>query len=90
MNYTTYMLELEGGKYYVGKTDNLPRRLIQHFETRDTSLTKGLEATRLVATYEGDVVDEICNHGINKYGVAHTLPTLRPQDLPKDNLGILN
>jgi predicted GIY-YIG superfamily endonuclease len=28
---SVYVLELEGGRYYVGYTDDVPRRIAEHF-----------------------------------------------------------
>ena len=78
--YTTYVLELEGGKIYVGKTENLPTKLKQHFAKDGAYLTKDVPAVKFIASYKGDVVDELCNHGINHYGIKHSNPKLIPDE----------
>jgi predicted GIY-YIG superfamily endonuclease len=40
MSTTIYVLRLEGGRYYVGKTDNLERRQQEHFNGTASAWTK--------------------------------------------------
>lgn len=49
-----YVLSLENDKYYVGKTDNLDRRLFEHLngQGRSASWTKKYKPLRVVETYD--------------------------------------
>ena len=39
-NNAIYILSLEGGNYYVGKSGNIPRRIQDHFKGRGAAWTK--------------------------------------------------
>lgn len=45
---TLYVLQLENGKYYVGKTDNIEKRLKQHQTGRGSSWTKLHNPIRII------------------------------------------
>ena len=72
VQYTIYILELEHGKYYVGKTQNLDVRVLQHIGRRASAWTTFHPFVRLVEYFIGDSFDEdkytlryMANHGIN-------------------------
>lgn len=47
---TLYVLQLEDGKYYVGKTDDVSKRFEQHLNGKGSSWTKEYSPTRIVET----------------------------------------
>ena len=47
-----YILSLEKGKYYVGKTGNIPRRLNDHFKGRGGAWTKMFKPIKVVDILE--------------------------------------
>lgn len=49
-----YILELEQGKYYVGKSENVEERVNQHFQGRGSVWTQKYRPKRLVETIELD------------------------------------
>lgn len=48
-----YVLELEGGCYYIGRTGNLRRRVHQHFIGTGAKFTRKHEPLKLIAHYPG-------------------------------------
>lgn len=70
-----YVLELEKHKFYVGKTNDVERRLFDHVQgsTRSAHWTRKYKPVRVVETYEGcDGLDEdkitlmyMISHGID-------------------------
>ncbi len=46
--YTVYILELQGGKYYVGKSKNPTKRIQEHFESKGSGWTKIHKPLRVV------------------------------------------
>lgn len=58
-NMNIYILKLEKGKYYVGKTKNIKRRIKQHFEGNGSYWTKIFKPIELVDIYKNcDEFDE--------------------------------
>lgn len=55
---TIYVLQLENGKYYVGKTKNLSRRIFNHLIENGSEWTKKYKPINLIESYEGDSFDE--------------------------------
>ncbi|CAM9706191.1 unnamed protein product [Ectocarpus sp. 6 AP-2014] len=50
-----YVLSLEKKKFYVGKTENLERRLLEHFDgqARSANWTRKYKPIRVIETFEG-------------------------------------
>lgn len=48
-----YVLELEGGNYYVGYSDNMTRRIAQHFAGEGAQWTKKHPPVKIVAKHLG-------------------------------------
>ena len=67
-----YVLKLEGGRYYVGKTDNLKKRLEQHAQGNGSAWTKKYTPVSIVKTMK-DVSpfeeDKVTKEYMAKYGV---------------------
>jgi len=67
-----YILELEGGKYYVGKTDNPSIRISDHCNSYGSEWTKRYEPVRVVEiipncdTFDEDKYTKVYMH---KYGI---------------------
>jgi len=57
MSAFVYILEDDKGKFYVGSTDNLKRRLSQH-ETGHTQTTRNMVKPRLVFRQEYDSLEQ--------------------------------
>lgn len=55
---TIYILELVNGKYYIGKTSNLSRRLEEHQKGNGSRWTQIYPMVKLVESFSGDVFDE--------------------------------
>ena len=53
-----YVLELEGGKYYIGITSNLNLRLYQHFNGGGCVFTRKYKAIRVVEVLVGNETTE--------------------------------
>jgi hypothetical protein len=51
---SVYTLELEGGNYYVGYTDDVPRRIAEHFLGRGSMWTRTYPPTRVLDVLPGD------------------------------------
>jgi len=52
MSTNIYILQLEGGNYYVGKSDNPAQRLDQHLKGKGASWTKIHRPVKLVKVIE--------------------------------------
>ena len=73
MSTTIYVLRLKGGKYYVGKTDNVQRRYAQHVSGQGSAWTREHAPVKLERTIKGaSVFDEdkivkelMAEHGID-------------------------
>ena len=68
-----YVLECEGGRIYVGKTDNGERRLKQHITGQGAKWTKKYKPKRIIDYYRGmSDRDEkkITEKMIKKYGAS--------------------
>lgn len=66
-----YILELEQGKFYVGKTTNLKVRLSQHFKGEGCEWTKKYKPIKLHEKINGDDYDEdkYTKIYMDKYGI---------------------
>jgi predicted GIY-YIG superfamily endonuclease len=53
-----YVLELEGGKYYIGITSNLNLRLYQHFNGGSSVFTRKYKVIRVVEVLVGNTDEE--------------------------------
>ena len=68
-DYVTYVLLLEEGRYYVGLTRSLKRRLDQHCSGQGAKWTKLYSPIALVDLVSGDRENELTNQYILNYGV---------------------
>lgn len=68
---TIYILKLENNKYYVGKTKNINKRILDHFQNNGSEWTKKYKPIEIINTYKGDNFDEE-KHTLltmDKYGI---------------------
>jgi len=69
---TIYVLSLELGKYYVGKTEHLDNRIMEHIQGTGSEWTKLYKFIKVIITYENcDDYDEdkYTVMMMNKYGI---------------------
>jgi predicted GIY-YIG superfamily endonuclease len=73
MTVSIYILLLEGGKYYVGKTEDVLKRYQQHLDGEGSAWTKKYPPVKLVKTVEGSAFDEdkITKEYMAKYGIEN-------------------
>ena len=67
-----YVLRLEGGRYYVGKTDNVPQRFQQHLQGQGSTWTKKYKPVSLVKTIKNVSAfeeDKVTKEYMATYGV---------------------
>jgi hypothetical protein len=67
-----YVLRLEGGRYYVGKSDNIMNRYQQHLNGNGSAWTKKYKPISLDKTYENVSSfeeDKITKEYMSKYGI---------------------
>ena len=66
-----YILKCEGGKYYVGKSTNLKRRIREHESGKGSYWTKLHRPLRIHKLFWGDARKEmsVTAHYMNKYGI---------------------
>ena len=72
MSTTIYVLRLEGGHYYIGKSDNVIARYQQHLDGKGSAWTKLHKPVSLVKTVEGASPfdeDKITKEYMAKYGI---------------------
>jgi cellular nucleic acid-binding protein len=72
MSTTIYVLRLEGGHYYIGKSDNIAARYQQHLNGKGSAWTKKYPPVSLVTTIEGASPfdeDKITKEYMVKYGI---------------------
>ncbi len=66
-----YVLQLEGGKYYVGKTDNLEKRFSEHKTGRGSEWTKLHKPVKILETrnmYSNEDENNVTKELMKKYG----------------------
>jgi hypothetical protein len=70
---TIYILELENGKFYVGRTDDFQTRIIQHQEGTGCAWTSLFKYKDVIQVFQGDKFDEDKNtlKYMNKYGIEN-------------------
>ena len=69
---TIYVLRLEGGHYYIGKSDNVAARYQQHLNGKGSAWTRKYAPVALVKTIEGASPfdeDKITKEYMAKYGI---------------------
>jgi predicted GIY-YIG superfamily endonuclease len=64
---TIYILELEGGYYYVGKTKNFEKRLKQHFNGKGAEWTKMNKVKKVYKSYDFEIESEIDGEGLENH-----------------------
>ena len=67
-----YVLKLEQGKYYVGKTNDVDRRFFQHMQGQGSSWTQKFEPVRIIETKEDATVwdeDVYVKKYMQQYGI---------------------
>jgi len=72
MSTTIYVLRLEGGHYYIGKSDNVAARYQQHLNGKGSAWTKKYPPVSLVKTIKGASPfdeDKITKEYMLKYGI---------------------
>ena len=72
MSTTIYVLRLEGGHYYIGKSDNVAARYQQHLNGKGSAWTKKYPPISLVKTIKGASPfdeDKITKEYMLKYGI---------------------
>jgi len=84
-----YVLKLQRGNYYIGKTSNIDKRIVEHVQANGSEWTKLHKPIKLVESFEGDIYDEdkfvikyMDKYGINKVrGGSFTQVELSAEDL---------
>ena len=74
MTQTIYVLKLEGGKYYVGKTTHVKRRFQEHKEGKGSSWTRKYRPIRILSSIpETSPFDEdkVTKETMSQYGIPH-------------------
>jgi predicted GIY-YIG superfamily endonuclease len=69
---TLYVLQLENGKYYVGRTDDVAKRYAEHKSGRGSEWTKIHKPIKMLETHESKTAEDETNltkHLMKKYGV---------------------
>lgn len=76
---TLYILELEGGNYYVGITGNFARRMEQHFSGKGSAWTRLHPAVRVVHSFEvdGGLAQEFERNVVAQMVLAYGAPCVR-------------
>jgi cellular nucleic acid-binding protein len=72
MSTNIYVLKLEGGRYYVGKAENVARRYQQHFAGNGSSWTKKyrpMTIVKTVANVSPFQEDMVTKEYMSKYGI---------------------
>jgi len=67
----TYVLALDTGKWYIGRTTNLDRRLRQHFTCRGSKWCKKYEPQRVVLVRTGDCEKKLTLQLMRVYGIEN-------------------
>ena len=74
MNATTiYILRLQGGRYYIGKSDDVPRRYQEHHEGTGSAWTKlypPIALERTISSASPFDEDKITKEYMARYGIA--------------------
>lgn len=65
----TYVLELENGKFYVGKSRYLKERLCQHFSGNGSIWTKLYKPLAVIDVFPRNCEEEATLHYMSKYGI---------------------
>ena len=88
-----YILRLEGGRYYVGKTENVTKRYQQHIEGKGSAWTKKYPPLALVKTIEGASgfdEDRYVKEYMETYGIQNvrggSYVQIELSDFQKENL----
>ena len=64
----TYALRLEGGRFYIGQSTKLKRRLTEHFKGYGAAFTRKFPPIEVVCIREGDCEKDMTIYARNKYG----------------------
>lgn len=74
MSTTIYVLRLKGGKYYVGKTDDVERRYAQHVSGKGSAWTRKYPPVKLQKIYKRASVfdeDKVTKELMQKHGIEN-------------------
>lgn len=68
-----YILKCQDNKYYVGRTKNIEKRIIQHFTLDGSNWTKKYKPIEIINQYDGDEFDEekYTLLTMDKYGIEN-------------------
>src|SRR3989338_5834462 len=71
MGITIYILELTQNKYYVGKTSNTIKRILEHFNNNGSEWTKKYKPIKVLEKHNGDGYNEkkYTLKTMNEYGI---------------------
>jgi predicted GIY-YIG superfamily endonuclease len=70
MPHNLYVLQLAEGKYYVGQSDDLDRRIQEHFSGKGAEWTRKYPPVRTVETLYGDE-NSVTKQLMMKHGIAN-------------------
>ena len=69
---TIYILQLEHNKYYVGKTKNINKRILNHFANNGSEWTKKYKPIEIIDTFKSNDIFDEEKHTLltmDKYGI---------------------
>lgn len=72
MNSNIYLLQLENDKYYIGKTNNINSRILQHFSNNGSKWTRIYKPIKVLKTYDDNDIfseEKYTLLAIDKYGI---------------------
>ena len=85
-----YVLELAGGRYYVGISNNLVRRARQHHEGKGAVWTKLHSPVNLLFQHEHDVPDEHAAYNLCTGVHADAVCVVLPRNATSEVVGVLD
>ena len=73
-NKVIYILRLESGKYYVGKSGNITKRFTEHFKGKGAIWTRKYKPLQVIDILENESLfteDNVTKELMLKYGIPH-------------------